>query len=464
MPEQILAPVIDHINLFLSNLVKKEENFSSETFETFTRDLSNFLASVGRDLLKLFLELNQPPDNQLEHEGQKYVYKKNVDRAYATLFGKITVSRRVYYNTKTWKKLIPLERSLHMEKQFATVDVCELIGYMSGFLTPKTIHDILSRFGSCPLSQSSIQRIGNAVGKAMETSKEEIIKTAQDQETQLPEGTGVMAVSLDGVNMMLKEPGTLKRRPQTRPGHDLFESGSSCYKNAGIATVSFYKPVTREEKPILQRRRTIVVAHSPEERMKTLKSELELEVRHCLDIAPPDLKKVVVMDGARGLWSYVDNSELFSGWIQIVDFHHCCEHLSKLAEQIFGKSSAKGKSWYSKYRLVQLTEHDGVKKMLRSAKRYLKTMNKPRLLNMLQYFSKNKKRMNYAFFRQEGLPIGSGPVEAACKTIVKARLCCSGMRWTRERAQGILRIRTTIKNNRWDAAWRVCKYKITTSN
>ena len=55
---------------------------------------------------------------------------------------------------------------------------------------------------------------------------------------------------------------------------------------------------------------------------------------------------------------------------------------------------------------------------------------------MLRYFVRNKKRMNYAFFRQEGLPIGSGPVEAACKTIVKARLCCSGMRWTRKRGRG----------------------------
>ena len=298
----------------------------------------------------------------------------------------------------------------------------------------------------------------------METSKEEIIKAAQDQETQLPEGTEVVAVSLVGVNMMLREAGTLKRRPQTRPGHDLFESGSSCYKNAGVATVSFFKPVTCEEKPILQRRRTIVVAHTPEERMKSLKAELELEVRHYMSIAPPNLKKVVIMDGARGLWAYVEGCELFRGWVQIVDFHHCCEHLSKLAEQIFGKSSSKGKRWYSKYRLVLLTECKGIKKMLRSAKRYLKIMNKQLLSNMLQYFVKNEKRMNYAFFRQEGLPIGSGPVEAACKTIVKARLCCSGMRWTGERAQRILRIRTTIRNNRWDVAWRICKFKKTTTN
>ena len=108
---------------FLSSLVNKEEDFSSETFETFTRDLSQFLASIGRNLLQLFLELNQPSDNQLEHKGRKYFHKKTEDRKYATLFGEITVSRRVYFNMETRKSLVPLDKSLRMEKQFATAEI-----------------------------------------------------------------------------------------------------------------------------------------------------------------------------------------------------------------------------------------------------------------------------------------------------------------------------------------------------
>ena len=171
MPKQVLAPIFDQINLFLLNLVRKEVDFSSETFETFTRDLSQFLASMGRNLLELFLDLNQPSDNQLEHKGRKYFYKKTEDKKYATLFGKITVSRRVYFNSGPQKSLISLEKSLHMEIQFATVEARELMGYLSGFLTPKTIWNVLSRFWNCSLSQSSIQRIGDAVGKARNPSK-----------------------------------------------------------------------------------------------------------------------------------------------------------------------------------------------------------------------------------------------------------------------------------------------------
>ena len=98
-----------------------------------------------------------------------------------------------------------------------------------------------------------------------------------------------------------------------------------------------------------------------------------------------------------------------------------------------------------------------------SAKRYLLDKGKKFLMKELSYFVNNQRKVNYAVFRSQGLPIGSGPVEAACKTIVKARLCCSGMRWTRRRAQEILRIRTTIKNNRWNVAWLVCKYTPTSA-
>ena len=61
--------------------------------------------------------------------------------------------------------------------------------------------------------------------------------------------------------------------------------------------------------------------------------------------------------------------------------------------------------------------------------------------------------MTYAAFRARGLPIGSGPVEAACKTLVNARLKRSGMRWTREGGQHVLNLRRHEKADRWDTFW-----------
>ena len=61
--------------------------------------------------------------------------------------------------------------------------------------------------------------------------------------------------------------------------------------------------------------------------------------------------------------------------------------------------------------------------------------------------------MDYATYRAQGLPIGSGPVEAACKTIVKHRLKRSGMRWSREGGQQILNLRVPLQSKCWDAFW-----------
>ncbi len=71
----------------------------------------------------------------------------------------------------------------------------------------------------------------------------------------------------------------------------------------------------------------------------------------------------------------------------------------------------------------------------------------------MNYFKKRKARMNYAYYRKQGLPIASGPVEAACKSIVKARLCRSGMRWSRTGGQNILNLRTYVKSGRWASFW-----------
>ena len=69
------------------------------------------------------------------------------------------------------------------------------------------------------------------------------------------------------------------------------------------------------------------------------------------------------------------------------------------------------------------------------------------------FFRRNKHRMSYACFGQRGLPIGSGPVEAACKSIVKTRLCRSGMRWLRQGGQRILDFRCHVKSGLWKGFW-----------
>jgi hypothetical protein len=66
----------------------------------------------------------------------------------------------------------------------------------------------------------------------------------------------------------------------------------------------------------------------------------------------------------------------------------------------------------------------------------------------------NRERMRYADYIGRGLPIGSGPIEAACKTIVQHRLKRSGMTWSRTGGRHVLNLRALVKSGRWDVAWR----------
>ena len=71
----------------------------------------------------------------------------------------------------------------------------------------------------------------------------------------------------------------------------------------------------------------------------------------------------------------------------------------------------------------------------------------------ITYFTNQKPRMQYAKYRGDNLPIGSGITEAACKTIVKHRLCSSGMRWKDKGASVVLKLRCLDKSNRWELFW-----------
>ena len=70
------------------------------------------------------------------------------------------------------------------------------------------------------------------------------------------------------------------------------------------------------------------------------------------------------------------------------------------------------------------------------------------------YFHNHRLQMNYAFYRNNNYPIGSGVTEAACKTVIKQRLCCSGMRWKETGAAVVLSLRTLVLTaTRWSQFW-----------
>ena len=77
-----------------------------------------------------------------------------------------------------------------------------------------------------------------------------------------------------------------------------------------------------------------------------------------------------------------------------------------------------------------------------------------KLATCITYFTNQRHRMQYAQYQGAGMPIGSGVTEAACKTLIKQRLCRSGMKWSEHGAQVILSLRALVLTaTRWDQFW-----------
>jgi hypothetical protein len=251
--------------------------------------------------------------------------------------------------------------------------------------------------------------------------------------------------------------GAKRGRPGQRPGAGTEQAATTAYRNAMVGSVTFYGAVTADEKGP-KRLRTRYTSHMPEEHAVTFKAKFEAELADAERKAPPDVIKVLLCDGARALWNYAENTRRFDEYEKIIDYCHTLEHLSLAAEALFGKGTPSAKSWYDKYRTKLLEEDLTPRSVLHSMDYYEQVQALPKsrrdaLEVQRTFFRRNQARMTYADFRRRGLPIGSGPVEAACKTLVKTRLCRSGMRWTRKGGQRILDLRTYVKSNRWDAFW-----------
>jgi hypothetical protein len=143
----------------------------------------------------------------------------------------------------------------------------------------------------------------------------------------------------------------------------------------------------------------------------------------------------------------------FPGCLQIVDFYHAMVHLKELLEALWGKEHPHYKTFYSQWtkRLLK----DGVQNLIDHAQAESRGQSTAAsVTKALNYFEHNVARMQYGTFRKKGYFIGSGVVEAGCKTVVGARCKQSGMFWSEAGAENVLALRCIERSRQWENFWR----------
>jgi hypothetical protein len=166
------------------------------------------------------------------------------------------------------------------------------------------------------------------------------------------------------------------------------------------------------------------------------------------------LKKVVIGDGAEWIWNLV--ALHFSDAIQIVDLYHARQHLWELARKLYPNNEGKQKAWM-KIHQKRLLDRGKIEK-LAGALRSIESDN-PEVMEKIRteadYFERNAERMRYPKFRRQHLFVGSGVIEAGCKTVVAFRLKRSGMFWTVRGANAILALRCWHLNGEFENYWEL---------
>lgn len=164
---------------------------------------------------------------------------------------------------------------------------------------------------------------------------------------------------------------------------------------------------------------------------------------------------VVVGDGAPWIWHLA--AEHFPGAVQILDLYHAKEHVWDVAHAVFGRGTAAGTAWATRAcSLLELGQSETLVSAIKALPPIAPEPGQARSCpaRAIDSFTTNAARMRYPLFRAQGMHVGSGIAEAACKTIVSTRAKRSGMRWTPAGLDALLPLRTSVLNGTYDSLWQ----------
>jgi hypothetical protein len=286
---------------------------------------------------------------------------------------------------------------------------------------------LLASFTHTQVSESSAQRLTEAIGLAYEAVQLAEVERIERDWPEVEDGSDKLLVSLDGAFVPLL-------------GGEWVEAKTLVVSEVGQPTMVDGTPV--------------VLTHSHSYFSRVAQAELFQR----LTLGELYRRQV---ETAKQLASVSDGAEWIQGWIEfhcpearrILDFPHAAQRICQIGEVVLGSEHAGLRAWQSQ-QLHQL-KHAGPQEVLDSLRRFAAAhLSVPAVAENLAYLEKRLAQMQYPAFQAEGWPIGSGMVESANKLVVETRLKGAGMHWSRASVNPLLALRNAVCNDRWAEAWQ----------
>jgi hypothetical protein len=356
----------------------------------------------------------------IEVGGVRLTSRGQLPKEYQTPYGSVVVRRHVYQRSGS-ATYVPLEHGARIVIS-STPFFARVLSHKYADIpgVSRVLADLEQNHGR-RVAPGVVQRLADAVA-TITFAKEEAWSYALPS-FDVPVAS--VSVGLDGTCLMLVDDG---------------------WREAMVGTVAFYD---RDG----ERLHTLYAAASPEYGKETFLASFEREVERAR-AAFPKAPVVGLADGASGNWAFLAKHTDR----QTVDFYHVTGYLTDAATVAFADAGER-QAWLDAA-CHRLKHAEGAPRALLAELETFRTRpsrqaERDALEAAITYFQNQHPRMTYAENVAKNLPIGSGVTEAACKVIVKERMCVSGgRRWTERGAATVLSLRClTHTKGRWEQFW-----------
>jgi len=422
------------------------------------RGLYRMLLQLGRILLELFVVsvgTGKQGRTLVDQGGTHYSYSGTRGRKYLSIFGELTIFR-AYYAGKCGSGLFPLDRRLNLpQRKYSYI----LQDWMSCEAVTKSFESV-SGWAKKRLYLDVAHRPVQRVVRDCEEGVEQFMDRLEAPPIEEEGSIVVHSADGKGVPMRREYRSPAARKTKDKPGVKRVACLARGYsvdphnRSAESIVEGFLKrgkatKMKESRRPEPCHRRSVV---SLKQEKSQVFDRSELQVKSRINDFTAD--RVTLMDGERALW--IQSQKRFPDWTEILDFCHVMEKLWIAADLHFRKRSDR-EEYVEECALMLLRgEVDDVIDDLRIAldDGTLSSGKADELKRkVLGYFERNRHRMAYDEYLERGLPIATGIIESTCKTLVNRRMEGSGMLWSMDGAEAMLKLRAVFLDELWTDFW-----------
>ena len=373
--------------------------------------------------------------------GQRAHYRELRSKPILTIVGPVRVSRPYYLCPHCHQGQFPADVELDVEHTEFSPGVRRMLALVGQDAPFDHGREQIKALAGVEVTTKSVERTAEAIGADIaQREREEIEKAIQLDLPVVGKPIPVLYVEMDGTGVPVVKKETVGRQGKTdgQPAHT---------REVKLGCVFTQATYDKEGFPIRDPDSTTYTGAIETAEQFGKRIYLEAHQRGWERAA----KKVVLADGAEWIWNLADLH--FPGAIQIVDLYHARQHLWELARKLHPNDAVKQKAWMKKHQ--RLLDKGKIEKLVLTLRAINPT--NPEVIEKLRietnYFERNAERMRYPKFRSQHLFVGSGVIEAGCKTVIGSRLKQSGMFWTVRGANAIIALRCCHLNRQFEDYW-----------